>query len=76
VLRGGSWSSDAASCRAANRNTNEPTNRGNDDGFRLALNSAGKEAIALRVQTEQIVFQTDQVSARSAKSNPGAAWCW
>jgi len=41
VLRGGSWNNDAANCRTANRNTNEPTNRTNNNGFRLALNSAG-----------------------------------
>jgi Sulfatase-modifying factor enzyme 1 len=63
VNRGGSWNNDAANCRTANRNTNEPTNRTNNNGFRLALNSAGKEAITLRVQTEQIVFQSDRVSA-------------
>jgi hypothetical protein len=63
VNRGGSWNNDVPNCRTANRNTNEPTNRTNNNGFRLALNSAGKEATALRVQTEQIVFQSDQVSA-------------
>jgi hypothetical protein len=63
VNRGGSWNNDAANCRTANRNKNEPTNRTNNNGFRLALNSAGKEAITLRVQTEQFVFQSDQVSA-------------
>jgi hypothetical protein len=47
----------------ANRNTNDPTNRTNNNGFRLALNSAGKEVIALRLQTEQIVFQSEQVPA-------------
>ena len=61
--RGGSWNNDAANCRTANRNTNAPTNRTNNNGFRLALNSAGKEAIALRLQTEQIVFQTEQALA-------------
>jgi hypothetical protein len=41
VNRGGSWNNDAANCRTANRNTNEPTNRTNNNGFRLVLNSAG-----------------------------------
>jgi hypothetical protein len=63
VNRGGSWNNDAANCRMANRNTNEPTNRTNNNGFRLALNSAGKEAISLRLQTEQIVFQFERASA-------------
>jgi formylglycine-generating enzyme required for sulfatase activity len=36
VLRGGSWINDARNCRAANRNRNEPANRNNNAGFRLA----------------------------------------
>jgi hypothetical protein len=76
VNRGGSWNNDAANCRTANRNTNDPTNRTNNNGFRVALNSAGKEVIALSLQTEQIVFQSEQVPAWSAKSNPEAVWCW
>ncbi len=76
VNRGGSWNNVAANCRTANRNTNEPTNRTNDNGFRLALNSAGKEATALRLQTEQIIFRPGQVRSWPAKSNPETAWCW
>ncbi len=63
VSRGGSWNNDAANWRTANRNTNEPTNRTNNNGFRLALNSAAKEAIALRLRMEQIVSQSDRASA-------------
>ncbi len=37
VYRGGSWTSDAAHCRTAYRGTLEPTNRGHNRGFRLAL---------------------------------------
>jgi len=37
VNRGGSWNNDAQNCRSANRNNNEPTNRNNNIGFRLAL---------------------------------------
>ena len=37
VLRGGSWSYDAGSCRASNRGRYRPFNRGNDVGFRLVL---------------------------------------
>jgi len=36
------WNNEAANCRSGNRNTNEPTNRNNYMGFRLALNSAGE----------------------------------
>jgi formylglycine-generating enzyme required for sulfatase activity len=37
VNRGGSWNNDAANCRSANRNRNNPGNRNNNLGFRLAL---------------------------------------
>ncbi|MBQ8423910.1 MAG: SUMF1/EgtB/PvdO family nonheme iron enzyme [Coprobacter sp.] len=37
VLRGGSWSSSAASCRVSNRNFNTPASRYYSDGFRLSL---------------------------------------
>ncbi|MBM3260519.1 MAG: SUMF1/EgtB/PvdO family nonheme iron enzyme [Candidatus Sericytochromatia bacterium] len=36
VIRGGSWNSDASNTRAANRNNNNPDNRNNNIGFRLA----------------------------------------
>ena len=41
VIRGGSWSYDAANCRSAIRNSNDPTFRSNDFGFRLALSPSG-----------------------------------
>ena len=41
VIRGGSWNYDAANCRSAYRNTDDPTNRTNDYGFRLALSLSG-----------------------------------
>ena len=37
VNRGGSWNNTVAHCRAANRNTDTPSNRNNNLGFRLAL---------------------------------------
>ncbi len=36
VIRGGSWNNDPRNCRPANRNRNEPDNRNNNLGFRLA----------------------------------------
>jgi hypothetical protein len=47
----------------ANRNTNEPKNRTNNNGFRLALNSDGSWLDDLRFWTEQIVFQSEQAAA-------------
>jgi hypothetical protein len=70
VNRGGSWDNDAANCRTANRNTNDPTNRTNDNGFRLALNSAGKKAMALRLQTEQIILRSGRTSIRPGEIKP------
>ncbi len=42
VIRGGSWNNNARNCRAANRNNNDPGNRNNNLGFRLALVPAQK----------------------------------
>lgn len=36
VIRGGSWNSNARNVRAAYRNHNDPSNRWNNLGFRLA----------------------------------------
>ena len=40
VIRGGSWNNSAENCRSAYRNRNEPENRDNNLGFRLARSSA------------------------------------
>ncbi|MBR4188454.1 MAG: SUMF1/EgtB/PvdO family nonheme iron enzyme [Kiritimatiellae bacterium] len=42
VKRGGSWNNDAANCRSANRNNNNPSNRNNNLGFRLSSIRPGK----------------------------------
>ena len=39
VLRGGNWNNNAENCRVANRNNNNPDNRNNNIGFRLASSS-------------------------------------
>ncbi len=36
MLRGGSFNNQASNVRSANRNNNVPTNRNNNNGFRLA----------------------------------------
>lgn len=36
VLRGGSWNNNPENLRSANRNRNNPTNRNNNNGFRVA----------------------------------------
>ena len=46
MLRGGSWNNNARNCRSANRNNNDPGNRNNNAGFRLAAHdTAGKAGI-------------------------------
>jgi hypothetical protein len=40
VIRGGSWNNQAENCRSAYRNGNEPENRNNNLGFRVARSSA------------------------------------
>lgn len=37
VIRGGSYFNNAQNCRVSNRNNNEPGNRNDNIGFRLAL---------------------------------------
>ena len=42
VNRGGSWRNNARNCRSAYRNRNDPENRNNNLGFRLARSSADR----------------------------------
>jgi len=37
ALRGGSWDNGPQNCRSANRNRNEPANRNDNNGFRVAV---------------------------------------
>ena len=39
VLRGGSWNNNPDNLRAANRNRNEPTNRNDNNGFRVVVSA-------------------------------------
>jgi len=48
VIRGGSWSLEAALCRSAFRFGSDPSNRGHYLGFRLALSSLGTSRAAER----------------------------
>jgi hypothetical protein len=80
VNRGGSWNNEAANCKSSNRNRNNPANRNDNNGLRLALNSNDPKAgwlvaDALGFRMEQFVFLSDGVSIRSAKSQPETAGC-
>jgi len=53
VLRGGSWNNNGRNCRSANRNHNDPSNRNNNIGFRLAR---ARHAVGMSVN-DQIFIQ-------------------
>jgi formylglycine-generating enzyme required for sulfatase activity/RecA/RadA recombinase len=50
VIRGGSWNNEAHNCRSAIRNNNEPGNRNNNLGFRLASSRQRPDAARLRTR--------------------------
>ncbi|KAF0201909.1 MAG: RNA-directed DNA [Gallionellaceae bacterium] len=51
VLRGGSWNNKPQNARAANRNRNEPANRNNNNGFRLASTPTTAGAVVFKDAT-------------------------
>jgi Sulfatase-modifying factor enzyme 1 len=42
-MRGGSWNNNAENCRVSNRNNNNPDNRNNNIGFRVASSPSSIE---------------------------------
>jgi hypothetical protein len=71
VKRGGGWDNDAANCRTANRNTNDPTNRTTNNGFRLALNSPGRA-----IPRPEVPDGTNRLSGWSDASSPSENSSW
>jgi len=61
VNRGGSWNNNAANCRAAYRNHNEPGNRNNNLGFRPAPAPPAPD-------------RTIPIGWNRPVSRPGASW--
>ena len=57
VKRGGSWNNNARNCRAANRNRNNPGNRNNNLGFRLALSPAHRSRRMASAEPNRIPSQ-------------------
>jgi hypothetical protein len=53
TLRGGSWNNNARNTRSANRNRNDPAERNDNIGFRLAL-----ARTIVDTPFDQIVIQT------------------
>lgn len=52
VLRGGSWINNGRNCRSANRNHNDPSNRNNNTGFRLAR---ARHAVGMSVNDQALI---------------------
>jgi len=55
VLRGGSWNNNPQNLRSANRNRNNPTNRNNNNGFRVASTLTARVAAFTDAAREQRV---------------------
>jgi hypothetical protein len=53
VNRGGSWNNDPQNCRVANRNNDDPGNRNNNLGLRLANTAPVREGGFLRISTRR-----------------------
>ncbi|MCO6455391.1 MAG: SUMF1/EgtB/PvdO family nonheme iron enzyme [Pirellulaceae bacterium] len=71
MIRGGSWANDARNCRAANRNANEPANRNDNLGFRVAAAPSARGGYPAERNRP-----LSRPVNRRAKSEPGAAACW
>lgn len=71
VIRGGSWRNDAGNCRAANRNRNEPEDRNENLGFRVAAapNARGGCPVERNRPFPRFVFGR-------TKFQSGAVPCW
>jgi hypothetical protein len=86
MLRGGSWNSNSTNLRASNRNRNEPANRNNNIGFRVARDversrtsgfAAGAAAIRVAAGVPfhfRIAFPTPRI--RSASNIHPAPVLW
>ena len=56
VIRGGSWNTNARNVRAAYRNGNEPGNRNDNLGFRLALAQGVGESVLDPISFQLVRF--------------------
>src|SRR5271167_1659621 len=80
VLRGGSFNNQASNVRSANRNNNVPTNRNNNNGFRVAstlpcqnspgdiLRSAPRCKVQVVVPCRAVARQFGQIITRPGSS--------
>ena len=63
VIRGGSWNYKARNCRAAYRNGNDPSNRNDNLGFRLAR----AQAVHRRDAPDPVCFLSDAAALANIK---------
>jgi hypothetical protein len=68
VNRGGSWNNNASNVRAANRNNDDPANRNNNLGFRLASPEARSHK--LPVPESRVHGPTNRVTPLTMFSKP------
>ena len=64
VLRGGSWNNNGRNVRSAIRNHNQPDNRNNNIGFRLALAQCALDEAQMTRSSSRLAFTRKQ-KARS-----------
>lgn len=69
VLRGGSWINNARNCRSANRNANDPGNRDDNIGFRLAR---AHRDVSEEPQEAQSRVRSAQVAMSGERSVPAS----
>ena len=68
VLRGGSWNNNGRNVRSANRNRNEPGNRNDNIGFRLAL-GPGEQGLSPAVKPALDQMTLLSAASRRQKAN-------
>ncbi|MBN2374712.1 SUMF1/EgtB/PvdO family nonheme iron enzyme [bacterium] len=74
VKRGGSWNNNARNCRSANRNNNNPDNRNNNIGFRLAKHTQWRDLTGPRTGRGCLLCPgVCRAPAESRTKNTGAA---
>ncbi|MCH9698807.1 MAG: SUMF1/EgtB/PvdO family nonheme iron enzyme [Gammaproteobacteria bacterium] len=70
VIRGGSWINNGRNARSAYRNRNEPANRNNTLGFRLALAPAHR-VIGIGVVDQIVIQSCGERSCITTSKHPG-----
>lgn len=72
VLRGGSWINNAVNARSAQRNANDPGNRNDNIGFRLAPARMGVDA-RMGKTSDPTIFRSRRVHPSGENARPPGA---